>query len=1353
MTESVSGAFGTGYPLPSPGLYDPRTEHESCGVAFVATLRGTPGRDIVDAGLSALLNLDHRGAFGADLSSGDGAGITTQIPDAFLRDVIDRELPPAGHYAIGLAFLPRDPGAATASAEAIEALAREENLAVLAWREVPITPGILGAASAASMPTLRQLVVADLAGTAHGISLDRRAYRLRKRVESTLGVFFASLSSRTMTYKGMLTTSQLEPFFGDLSDPRYASEIALVHARFSTNTFPSWALAQPMRYVAHNGEFTSVRGNRDWMRGREGSLVPRHLGTVDGLLPVCTPGGSDTMSFDEVLELLHLDGRTLTHAVAMMLPEAWETDAAMAPDRRAFYEYHSGVMEPWDGPATLNFTDGTVIGAVLDRNALRPSRFWVTEDGMVVLASETGVLDIDPATVVRKGRLEPGQMFLVDTRQGRIVEDGEVKSYLAAQKPYGRWVAQRSAALTARDPDDDVAAGLSAVDAGRVDTDAPGTVALFDRFRPLFAQGTTPPLEVPDADIAACLRSTLGPEANVLDESAEHARKLVLGSPVLTCGHVASILDADGTRTAAHALSAERVDTVFRSAGGSGLADAIAWVCAEVVTRTEAGTDVVVLSDRIASRDHESDLTPIPSVLALSAVHRDLIARGVRSRVSLVVEAGDVRQGHDVALLLALGADAVNPYRALTMGARAADAGMSGGEGGSSARAEVLGRDVAALMLAFGTSTVRAYRGALGFEAFGLNQDVLDTYFAGVFGRAGRVGLDQIAADATVRPHARMTDEGDVNGRADNARAERDSVSDSDSDRVSRVNAALEPEPGSGERASDLFGFVSGREPIGLEHVESVESIVAAFFAPRSSAAGEVAVVGADRAGVDAAYLSQAKEILLRLGRPLRPGLAQAGPSPQYDMASLEDLAQSVHDVKNANPHARILVEVDAQYGIGTIAVGATKAHADVVVVTDQGNAGPQLSGVGLGGMWDAGLAEAQQTLVLNDMRDRISVRIDADLVSGRDVVVASLVGADEFGFRRLPTGANGPMAAEEFLTGVANQVREVLAGMGFARLADATGQAQVLRSTPASDNADGRDLDRLSLRPIAEQGGPVRVMRGQDHGLDRALDQELIARSACALENGTPVAIDVPVRNVNRSVGTLLGHEIVSRVGGEGLAQDAITLTLTGSAGQSLGAFIPPGITVRLFGDANDFVGKGLSGGRVIIRPDRAAVLTGPANVIAGNCVGYGATRGEIFLRGIAGDRFGAQNMGATLIAEGIGDHGAHAMSGGVVLVLGPVGRHLARDLRGGAVFVLDLHPRAATREATRRDVVVGPLTADDVDLVARLVQRHYDKTSSTLAAELLERPEDMAARFTKISSIRSTRNGGLPAHRALLS
>ncbi len=1477
------------------GLYDRAFEHDACGVAFVATLTGVPSHDIVTHGLTALRNLEHRGATGSEASSGDGAGILIQVPDAFLREAVPFALPPVGHYAVGMAFVPDDDAAESAARGAFVRLAAEEGLAVLGWRDVPVTPSLLGATSRSTMPRFRHVFVvparpdgspdSDIAG----LDLDRRAFCLRKRVEhetadAGAGVYMPSLSCRTLVYKGMLTTGQLEPFFPDLSDRRLASAMALVHSRFSTNTFPSWPLAHPYRFVAHNGEINTVMGNRNWMQAREAALgTPLVPGDLTRLFPICTPGASDSATFDEVLELLHLGGRSLPHAVLMMIPEAWENHEQMDPARRAFYAFHASLMEPWDGPASVVFTDGTQVGAVLDRNGLRPSRFWVTDDGLVVMASEVGVLDLDPATIVRKGRLQPGRMFLVDLEQHRIVEDDEIKTALAAEHPYAEWLEAGQLDLADLPDREHVVHGHASVTRrqetfgytqeelrvllapmarsaiepiGSMGTDTPIAVLssrprlLFDYFTQLFAQVTNPPLDAIREQLVTSLASTTGPEGNLLDTYPAQCRQVRLPFPVITNDELAKIryINADGNLPG---FAAARVRGLYRvDDGGQGLQTRLEQMFDEVDALIAAGTRFIILSDR----DSDVNMAPIPSLLACSAVHHHLVRTKQRTRVGLLVEAGDVREVHHVALLIGYGASAVNPYLAMETVEDMARQGvyLPGVEPEQAVANLVtaLGKGVLKVMSKMGVSTVASYTGAQIFEAIGLAQGLVDQHFTGTTSRLGGIGLDVVADEVRQRHDVAFPPSGipqrhrtlEVGGEYQWRREGPPHLFDPET--VFRLQHATragqyEVYKQYTSRVDDqaerlmtlrgLFRFAEGvREPVPLDEVEPVESIVRRFSTGAmsyGSISGEahetlavamnrlgaksntgeggedpdrlhdparrsaIKQVASGRFGVTAEYLTNSDDIQIKMAQGAKPGeggqlpgpkvypwiartrhstpgVGLISPPPHHDIYSIEDLAQLIHDLKNANPRARVHVKLVAQVGVGTVAAGVSKAHADVVLISghDGGTgASPLTSLKHAGGPWELGLAETQQTLLLNGLRDRIVVQTDGQLKTGRDVVVAALLGAEEFGFATAPLVVSGcimmrvchldtcpvgvatqnpqlrarfsgkPEFVERYFLYVAQEVREYLAQLGFRSLDEAIGHVEMLDTTRAVEHWKASGLDLTPILHQVDVGADAarRQVVSQDHGLEKALDNQLVLICQDALASAEPVRAQLSIRNVNRTVGTMLGHEVTLRHP-QGLPDGTIDLTFVGSAGQSFGAFVPAGVTLRLEGDANDYLAKGLSGGRVVVRPDRAARFVAEQNVVAGNVIAYGATSGELYVRGLVGERFCVRNSGVHAVVEGVGDHACEYMTGGRVVVIGPTGRNLAAGMSGGIAYVLDLDPQRVNREM----VTLEPMRDDDLALVHRLLVRHRDETDSPLAQALLDGWDSGStpSRFTRV-------------------
>ncbi|MBC7632080.1 glutamate synthase large subunit [Aeromicrobium sp.] len=1476
---------------PAQGLYDPANEHDACGVALVATLTGVPSNDIVVKGLTALRNLDHRGAVGGEPDTGDGAGILIQIPDAFLRAVGGVDLPAPGSYAAGMAFLPIEEAEAAVARDRIEALAVEEGLTVLGWREVPINPDILGSMSRGAMPSFSLMFTASAGDELCGLELDRVTFCLRKRAEHELGVYFPSLSSRTLIYKGMLTTEQLENFFPDLSDERMESALAIVHSRFSTNTFPSWPLAHPFRFIAHNGEINTARGNRNWMRAREAllesDLIP---GDMSRLYPICDPLGSDTASFDEVLELLHLGGRSLPHAVMMMIPEAWENNADMDAARRAFYEFHSSVMEPWDGPAAVCFTDGNQVGAVLDRNGLRPGRYWVTEDGLVVLASEAGVLDIDQSMITRKGRLEPGKMFLLDLDEHRIIEDHEIKTTLAAERPYDEWlysglvrfedlpdlehIVHTHASVTRRQQvfgytEEELRiliapiARTGAEAIGSMGTDTPIAAIsdrprqLFDYFSQLFAQVTNPPLDAIREEVVTSLAGTIGPERNLLAPSSASCRMLQLPFPVLDNDELAKIrhMNKDGDMPG---FSVHVVRGLYEvHGGGAALKSRLEDICAEVSTAIADGARIIVLSDRHSN----ADLGPIPSLLLTGAVHHHMVREKLRTQAGLIIEAGDVREVHHVALLIGFGATAVNPYLVLETAEDLARERIFV-EGVAPAKAlrnvaQGLGKGVLKVMSKMGVSTVASYTGAQIFEAVGLSHETVDAYFTGTSSKLGGVGLDVIAEEVRSRHLRAYPTSGiagprrqlDVGGEYQWRREGPEHLFDPETvfrlqhstrtgsyDIFKQYTSRVDDQS---ERLMTLRGLFAlrgeqggggVRTPIPIEEVEPVSEIVKRFstgamsYGSISQEAHEtlaiamnrlggksntgeggedaerlydperrsaIKQVASGRFGVTSEYLTNADDIQIKMAQGAKPGeggqlpgpkvypwvaktrhstpgVGLISPPPHHDIYSIEDLKQLIHDLKNANPSARVHVKLVSEVGVGTVAAGVSKAHADVVLISghDGGTgASPLTSLKHAGGPWELGLAETQQTLLMNGLRDRIVVQCDGQLKTGRDVIIAALLGAEEFGFATAPLVVSGcimmrvchldtcPVGVAtqnktlrekysgraeyivNFFTFIAQEVREYLAQLGFRTIEEAVGHAEMIDVRHAVDHwkAEGLDLTPVLYVPELAEGAALHNTKSQDHGLDRALDNELIALSADALERGEPVRAQVDIRNVNRTVGTMLGHEVTKRYRGEGLPENTIDLTFLGSAGQSFGAFVPKGITLRLEGDGNDYVGKGLSGGRIVVRPPRNVQFSAEAQIVAGNVIGFGATSGEIFLRGKVGERFCVRNSGMSAVVEGVGDHACEYMTGGRVVIIGPTGRNVAAGMSGGSAYVLDLDTSLVNTDM----VELRPVPAETADELKTLVRKHHEETGSVVAEQLLGSWEQSLARFTEIMPV----------------
>ena len=1475
----------------APGLYDASYEHDACGVGMVADLQGRPDHDIVDKGLTVLERLAHRGASGAEVETGDGAGILVQVPHRFLVGAAREagfELPDAGHYAVGVVFLPIDEDDADKAKGTVETLAGEEGLRVLGWRVVPIQTDGVGRTALGAMPKIVQLFVTPVAEGRDTMALERMAFVLRKRAEHVLdGVYFPSLSARTLVYKGMLTSEQLRQFFPDLRDPTFESGLALVHSRFSTNTFPSWPLAHPYRYLAHNGEINTVAGNRNWMRAREALLSTSLIeGDLDRIYPICTPGASDSASFDEVLELLHLGGRSLPHSVLMMIPEAWENHATMDHARRAFYRYHASLMEPWDGPAAVSFTDGTVVGAVLDRNGLRPARYWVTDDGLVVLASEVGVLDIAPERIVRKGRLQPGRMFLVDTAKGRLVDDDEIKAELAAEHPYGEWLADDQIALSELP-----ARAMLTPQHGRVVTqqrlfgytteelrvilapmaqtggeplgsmgsDASIAVLsdrsrmLYDYFTQLFAQVTNPPLDAIREELVTSLGATIGPEGNLLHARPGSCRQILLPQPVIDRDDLAKLLYVN-EQGETPGFAAFAIDGLFEvgeagragaatAAGGEALARAIEVVRRRVSEAIAGGANLIVLSDRNSTEEW----APIPSLLLVSSVHHHLVREKTRTQVGLVVETGDAREVHHMALLIGYGAAAVNPYLALDSIDDMIAGGLLEGVSPRQARRNYMKaacKGVLKVMSKMGVSTVASYTGAQVFEAIGLDAVMVDEYFTGTASRIGGIGLSVLAAEVatrhamayearpTERAHRELEVGGEYQWRREGeyhlfnpktvfklqhaTRSKQYGI-------FKEYTAAVD---GQAEHLATLRGLlrlgVAEGGPVPLDEVEPASAIMARFstgamsYGSISAEAHEtlaiamnriggrsntgeggedaerytpdangdlrrsaIKQVASGRFGVTGEYLVNADDLQIKISQGAKPGeggqlpgkkvhpwiartrnstpgVELISPPPHHDIYSIEDIAQLIHDLKSANPLARVHVKLVAEVGVGTVAAGVAKAHSDVVLISghDGGTGAAPLTSLKHAGIpWEIGLAETQQTLLANGLRDRIVVQVDGQLKTGRDVVIGALLGAEEYGFATAPLVVSGcimmrvchldtcpvgiatqdpvlrakysgkPEFVETFFEYIAEEVREHLAALGLRTLEEAIGRVDLLDSERAVAHwkAAGLDLSPVLTMPDVPEGTSRHQARCQEHGLERALDHQFLGACAPALADGTPVSVSLPITNVDRTVGTLLGSEISRRFGAAGLADDTISLTFVGSAGQSFGAFVPSGVTMRLFGDANDYFGKGLSGGRLIVRPPVESTFAAEEQIIAGNVILYGATGGEVFIRGQVGERFCVRNSGAVAVVEGVGDHGCEYMTGGRVIVLGPTGRNFGAGMSGGIAYVYD-PARTFGQRVNPALVEVEPLSGEDTFMVRSLIERHGLETDSAVAARLLE-------------------------------
>jgi glutamate synthase (NADPH) large chain len=1483
------------------GLYDPSFERDACGVGFVANIKGRRSHAIVQQALQVLINLEHRGASGCEVNTGDGAGILMQMPDRFLRKEAARlgiELPPERGYGAGLVFLPKDEQCRRDITRVFEEIDVEEGQIVLGWRDVPTDDRALGPSAVAVEPLFRQILIGRGPGlpaagaSAEGdAAFERKLFIIRKRVERAVDAlacddarfFVVSLSSKTLIYKGMLNANQMAGMFPDLGDPEMESALALVHQRFSTNTFPSWPLAHPYRYVAHNGEINTLRGNINWMKAREALLQSDLFGDdLKKIVPVIREGGSDSATFDNVLELLVMAGRSLPHAVLMMIPEPWQNNHAMHPELRAFYEYHSSLMEPWDGPASLAFTDGTVIGAVLDRNGLRPSRYYVTKDDIVVLASEVGVLDIAPENVLLKERLHPGRIFLVDTAQGRIISDEELKLDLARQQPYGEWLQQHLIRIedvpagTYVQPDHEtvlrrqLAFGYTQEDVelllgpmarageepiGSMGTDTPLAVLsqrprlLYDYFKQLFAQVTNPPLDAIREELVTSMESTIGPERNLLRAEPESCRQIVVKYPIIDNDQLAKLrnIELDGFRSVTLPMLYSPHE------GGAGLEKAMNRLREQAEAAVRGGATIVILSDRGVTEA----LAPVPSLLATAGVHHHLVRIGMRTRCALVLESGDAREVHHVALLIGYGAGAVNPYLAFEtlddmIQQRVLDSLTH--DRAVLNYIKALNKGILKVMSKMGISTLQSYCGAQIFEAVGLDREFVDRYFTWTASRIGGADLEVVAREVRERhrrafPKRKMLpmdleSGGEYKWRRDGelhlfnpetvyklqhaTRSGQYAIYKEYTQIVNDQSRSLGTLRG-------LLGFKADRTPVPLDEVEPIESILKRFATGamsygsisqeahetiaiamnrlgaksntgeggedparyRRDANGDsrrsaIKQVASARFGVTSEYLVNADDLQIKMAQGAKPGeggqlpghkvypwiakvrhstpgVSLISPPPHHDIYSIEDLAQLIYDLKNANPSARVHVKLVAEVGVGTVAAGVAKAHADVVLISghDGGTGASPLTSIKHAGVpWELGLAETQQVLVLNKLRDRIVVQVDGQLRTGRDVVIAALLGAEEFGFstaalvvsgcimmrvchlNTCPVGVatqdpelrknfNGkPEFVENYFRFVAEDVRELMAQLGFRTIDEMIGRADRLEMRPAIEHwkAKGVDLERVLHQPAVAATVGTRAMRPQEHGLEKALDNELIAGAAAALERQQPVELALPIRNEHRTVGTMLGSEVTRRYGGAGLPEDTIRLRFTGSAGQSFGAFVPRGMTLTLEGDGNDYFGKGLSGGRLIVFPPRQSTFASHENVIVGNVCLYGATSGEAYIRGIGGERFAVRNSGASAVIEGVGDHGCEYMTAGRVVVIGRTGRNFAAGMSGGVAYVFDDDGTFERRCNPEMVELERLIETEDLEFVRMMLRRHVHYTNSGRAVRLLTDWSEEHARFVKV-------------------
>ncbi len=1478
------------------GLYEPSTEHDSCGVGFVVNIKGQQTHEIVDNALTILKNLLHRGACGCEENTGDGVGILIQKPHKFFKRVcadIGIELPETESYGAGMVFLPADEKQSKQCQDIFQQIIEEEGQQFLGWRDVPTDDSLLGPSAKDGEPSFKQIFIgknSDLDSAA----FDRKLYVIRKRVENQIWnsdlseqklFYIPSLSYRTFVYKGMLTGTQIEPMFPEISDPDVESAMALVHQRFSTNTFPEWRLAHPFRYVAHNGEINTARGNSNWMRARESLCESKLFGDdLQKLFPVVIEGGSDSATFDNVMEFLHMAGRPLPHAVLMMIPEAWSGHETMDEQRRAFYEYHACLMEPWDGPASIAFTDGEVIGAVLDRNGLRPSRYYVTNDDTVIMASEVGVLDVAPENVKFKGRLQPGRIFMVDTKQGRIIDDEEIKNEFVKEHPYGDWLKENLIPISklpipkqihGSDPETllqrQQAFGYTHEDlrilmapmaknglepTGSMGTDTSLAVLsnrsrlLYDYFKQLFAQVTNPPLDGIREELVTQVGSTIGPEHNPLEPGPQHCRQIKLQSPVISNEDLARIRDMDLPGFKSKVISI----TYPVAKGGQGLDEALHRVSAESEQAIKDGYTYIILSDR----DIDKNNAPIPALLAVSGVHNYLVRHRSRSHVSMVLESGEPREVHHFAVLLGYGIGAVNPYLAFeSLGDLIGKGHLPQMEHQEAVKnfVKAVNKGLIKTMAKMGISTVQSYRGAQIFEAIGLAKEFVDKYFTWTASRIGGIGLDVVAEEMSLRHHNAFPERpvkcpdlewgGEYQWRRDGeyhlfnpdtvfklqhaTRSGQYEIFKEYTDLVNNQNENLATLRG-------LFEFNNTKKSIPLDEVEPIENIMKRFstgamsygsiskqahetlaiamnrigaksntgeggedsnrFIPdengdlRRSAIKQVA---SGRFGVTSEYLTNADDIQIKMAQGAKPGeggqlpgpkvypwiaevrnstpwVGLISPPPHHDIYSIEDLAQLIHDLKNANPTARIHVKLVAEVGVGTVAAGVAKAHSDVVLISgyDGGTGASPISSLKHAGLpWELGLAETQQVLVQNGLRDRIVVQTDGQLKTGRDVVIAALLGAEEFGFSTAPLVVMGcimmrvchlntcPVGVatqnpeltkkftgqaefvENFFKYIAEEIREYMAELGFRTVNEMIGQVDRINVRKAVDHwkAQGLDYSKILFKPEARPGDEIYCVNEQDHGLEKSLDvKKLVPLSQEALDEKKKVDIILPIRNTDRTTGTILGYNITKRYGAEGLPEDTINIHFNGSAGMSFGAFVPKGVTLTLEGDANDYIGKGLSGGKIIVYPPRHSSFVPEENILVGNVVLYGATQGEAYFRGIAGERFCVRNSGVSTVVEGVGDHACEYMTGGRVVIIGETGRNFAAGMSGGIAYVYDDKDEfdiLCNKEMVELESIEED---EDIETVKTLLSNHVQYTQSTVAEKILNNWKENQTKFVKV-------------------
>ena len=1474
------------------GLYDPNFEHDSCGVGFVCQMKGQRSQGIISQALTMLVNMDHRGACGCEVNTGDGAGILIQLPHGFFAKATagNCNLPAPGEYAVGMLYLSPDPETRALSEEIFAKIVVAEGQSILGWRDVPTDNSSLGKTARSSEPFHRQVFIGRGSNCPTVEDFERKLFVIRKVAHQKIRAagrdpfwYAPSISSRTLIYKGMLMPEQVGKYFTDLADPLMDSALALVHSRFSTNTFPSWERSHPYRYIAHNGEINTLRGNINWMKAREPQLASPLLGDdVAKILPIVNSNGSDSSMFDNVLELLVMGGRSLPHAMMMMIPEPWSGHESMSEEKKAFYEYHSCLMEPWDGPASVVFTDGTMIGATLDRNGLRPSRYYVTKDDYVIMASEAGVLPVEPERIASKGRLQPGRMFLVDMAQGRIIDDQEIKRQVSSGEPYRQWLdenlikladIQSTPEIRESDPDSvlqqQLAFGYTFEDlrklilpmardgveaTGSMGTDIPLAVLsnksklLYDYFKQLFAQVTNPPIDCIREEIVTSSVTTIGPEKNLLDPTPESCHLIELPTPIITNEELSKL-----RHVAQGQFRSVTIPILFDpTKGTSSLEDALEEVFRQASLQIEAGINIIILSDRGMDRHN----APIPALLAVSGLHHYLIREGKRTKVGIILESGEPREVHHFCTLIGYGCAGINPYLAFETLDGMIRQGLLGGTDHATACknfVKAATKGIVKVASKIGISTIQSYLGAQIFECLGLRQDVVDKYFTGTTTRIQGSDLEAIAMESILRHQEAFTDRvaapntlevgGDYQWRSEGEghlfspqviHQLQNAVRNEDYKSFKTYSTLVNEQT---EQMFTLRGMLAFKErtSVPIEEVESVESIVKRFktgamsYGSMSKEAHEslaiamnriggksntgeggedaarytwtndqgdsknsaIKQVASGRFGVTSLYLTQAKEIQIKMAQGAKPGeggqlpggkvypwiakvrhsttgVGLISPPPHHDIYSIEDLSELIHDLKNANREARISVKLVSEVGVGTIAAGVAKAHADVVLVSgfDGGTgASPQTSIKHAGLPWELGLAETHQTLVLNKLRSRIVVETDGQLKTGRDVVIATLLGAEEFGFSTAPLVTLGcvmmrvchlntcpvgvatqdpklrknftgdPSHTVNFMRFIAQEVRELMAELGFRSMNEMIGRTDILDQRRALDHwkAKGIDLSNILYSPESSGETARYCTESQDHGLEKGMDLSiLLEKCRPAIERGEKVRLELPIRNIDRVAGTILGSEITKRNWG-GLPDDTVHIKFKGSAGQSLGAFIPGGMTIELEGDANDYVGKGLSGGRIIIYPDAKSTFAADENILLGNVALYGATSGEAFFRGIAGERFCVRNSGVNAVVEGVGDHGCEYMTGGNVVILGSTGRNFAAGMSGGVAYILDEGGDFASRCNKQMVGLESPSEEDALEL-QNLIRRHAELTGSRKARRILDQWEIWLPLFVKV-------------------